>query len=228
MEPAENNKDLDTILKRYHIARQLYHNNSLLGNHCDLFLENHQNIINEISERFGANIFYQNMMEVSNILNCIFPILAQPSTTATDEQCEILQTLCTRFGEAWRKLYDNSKLTPKFHLLEKHVPQQYRKFGFFADFSEEKVEKMHQVIKQGNITYKNIPNWEKGNRLVLNRMHFSLCSDCRKQMGYVFVKTGQKEKEKTKKKKEEKEQVRKSSLGMALQPIVETLSSFLN
>lgn len=225
---APENRELDLILQKRGIVRQKYHNNSLIGNHCDRFLENYQIIINEIQAKFGDKTFYQNLSDVAHVLNCIFPILSRSSTTATDEDCEILDALCHRFGLNWRKLYDNTKLTPKFHLLEKHVPKQFRMYGFLADFNEEQVEKLHQIFKNNNRTYKNIANWEKRTRLVINRLYFSCSFDCRNIITTVIQLTACKKREKTKKKEEEVEQNRTANISWALKPIIETITSYLN
>ena len=78
-----------------------------------------------------------------------------------------MDVLCAKFGLLWREFYRRSgneaiidHLTPKFHLIEKHLPATFRRFRCLRKFSDESIERIHHEWIDYTSIYKNITDWE--------------------------------------------------------------------
>ena len=110
------------------------------------------------------------------VLDGIFYFVFRQGKLATDEECDDLDLLCLYFGQLWRQFFKGNHLTPKFHLLENHVPQQFREFRTLGEFTEESIEREHHRFSELARRFNNIKNYEQKVKQIGGLTHFA--NDC--------------------------------------------------
>ena len=97
--------------------------------------------------------------EMCKVLDGIFFLAFRQATSASEEEKDQMTELCKYFRQLWRAYYKNQHLKVKLHLIECHLPEQFRKYGSLGEFVEDHVERLHHRYKIFNRRLANLTNW---------------------------------------------------------------------
>jgi hypothetical protein len=109
--------------------------------------------------------FFTEISHLLKILDEIFYYIFRQNVQASDDECYQLELLC----KIWRELaefYQNHHLTPKMHLVEKHLAAAFTKFRCLGEFSEETIERCHHIYKIYHRRFCNVTEFNKQHYLI--------------------------------------------------------------
>ena len=127
-------RDLDGVLERMNLKRQVYHKGALVGNDVAkiLHLENIGKIVNcfkplRVNLQNGENKVVSDqriMNKVSTLLTKLLQCfqLYSSSTPLCRHEVAFLAVQCVSFGQWFPINFGNTNLLRKFHVLNFHVP----------------------------------------------------------------------------------------------------------
>ena len=142
----------------------------ILNKIYNLFLEELNAQDKDIDQQ-AMDAFFLGIAEVSVLLNGIFFFAFRQGVQATDEECDNMDSMCRLFGLAWRRLFHNKHLTHKFHLIECHLSEQFRRLRSLGEWTEEPIERVHHHYKVFRSTYLNVREWKAIQELIYRNMN---------------------------------------------------------
>ena len=107
--------ELERILAQYGILRQLYHSQSLIGEHCHRLLYSHEAILNDVAHMFKnkdirrqdlnddlingeIDTYIAKMQDTMAAMDFVFSLLGMASEEATDEDVEDFKLVVRYIG----------------------------------------------------------------------------------------------------------------------------------
>ena len=124
-------------LKILNIDLQVYHGGTMIGNHCDIYLDNYEILTSFIADENRKNFFNNYFNIIKRIIRkCQAKIWLNES-----DICEITQ-FCHQLGEEWPKLYPT--ITTKVDDVVFHLPRFIKEFKTLGFLSEEDTESLHK------------------------------------------------------------------------------------
>lgn len=94
------------------------------------------------SEIEKINLLMQTFQNIASSMRTTIPLNAS--------EIDEFETLCAFFGSTFRESYPNVSIPPKLHLLESHAPSFMRRFGVLGLFSEDGIERLHNINNKFN------------------------------------------------------------------------------
>ena len=109
--------------------------------------------------RSHAQVFYDRHVRVVEHLQVISRHTRKVGML-DDDELDQLQKACAGFGAAFRKAYPKrgGLLTPKGHIVEKHVHYFARKYGTLGVFGEDGLESLHPLDARARVLVRTMPN----------------------------------------------------------------------
>jgi len=174
-------KNIESLLSKNGIDRQVYHANSVQGGHCQAFLQRPE-LWNEIGllmkdvskqrkkptvDSAGIDTYISTMRELSETLNMILQ-MATSNTNKSDKECDQFKDLCILLGQQWRKS-ELKQRPPKLHLVEAHLWQDMQKFRNLSYFDEGGIECLHHWWKVKARLFNPIRLWASQVKAILKR-----------------------------------------------------------
>ena len=129
-EMGEREKQLNTALADMGVARQAYHSNSFIGNHCKKILDNYEQLCRCLTGTENHEKFLK-----------IFSIFSEPRNLLfrkgflTDAEIDFVELKCHEFGEYFSVNFDRN-IIPKMHEYVFNVPRFVRKHRTIGLLSE--------------------------------------------------------------------------------------------
>ena len=145
MGPRE--KKLNTSLANMNVARQAYHSNSFVGNHCKTILNKYE----ELCECILGTENYEHFMEIFKIFTAPRHLLFKKSFL-TDEEVLFVTSKCHEFGKYFSVNFKRN-ITPKMHEYIFTVPRFVKIHRTIGLLSEEEGESLHAAL---NMEFKNL------------------------------------------------------------------------
>ena len=185
----EVQKEFYEILKSYGIRFQKYHGGTLTGDHCHTFGTNAQDILEktmkllkqktddqnlDIAARNALHVRIETLISHVGILCCVFNRICHDmyiTEKISDDSVDIFDKLCKLFGHLWRNC--GLSVTPKLHIIERHLSDYMRKFGRIGILAEDIMER----------TWIQDHKWEEANAFILNWEKRELLSSARSVVG---------------------------------------------
>jgi hypothetical protein len=165
---------IDSILKSHGIDKQNYHGRCLIGRHINSFMDKGELILEELWGKYeqlvlpsGAKANTKRRMELFKVMMLSFSVvmrLASQCTQITPNEKIEFTAMKDLFCEYYRIFYNNEHITPKFHVVEKHLQDYLFRVGNLGILSEECGEKLHHQKNQSCVQYCHLRNEEKKER----------------------------------------------------------------
>lgn len=148
--------ELEVLLKKLfvenHINIQAYWAGTVVGPDARRLLDTHVAILGSLKAKMEqvhgsqiANDFYTRYsscfapLAVVVHLTRVVAMLTEPELTQLDENCAL-------FVASFRTAFPDHKIvTPKLHIIEKHIPYYARRFGTCGVFGEDGLESLHPM-----------------------------------------------------------------------------------
>ena len=123
-------------LKLLNIDLQIYHVGTMIGNHCDIYLDNYESLTIYISDE-NSRLFFNNYFSIIKqiIRKC------QAKHWLSEEDIELVTQLCMELGQQWPKLYKS--ITTKVDDIINHLPRFIKEFKTLGFLSEEDTESLN-------------------------------------------------------------------------------------
>ncbi|XP_057296535.1 uncharacterized protein LOC130625451 [Hydractinia symbiolongicarpus] len=137
-------KQLLQCLDDIKVARQAYHGNVFVGNHCKVVLRNHARLCEVIAD--NADL-HERFLCVFGLFNQIQPLLFC-KRFLTDPEIDALERFCNSFGEAFPKHFPEETITRKLHELVFDVPRFAKMHRTLGLLSEEEGESLHNSVNK--------------------------------------------------------------------------------
>ncbi|KAI8481626.1 hypothetical protein Bbelb_406270 [Branchiostoma belcheri] len=171
-------KQLDEVLKKYNVKRQAYHSQSFIGNHVQAMLKDRPiedlttTIVAIASELVDGYDFplgigprarrvqekYQKLFKLFATCHRLYSH-ARPMTE--EEVCELDEAIKSLMA-FYRETFPTSSITVKMHMLEDHVVDWIRTWGFGLGFhGEQGIEEIHAALNNVGRTTWGIANKTK-------------------------------------------------------------------
>jgi hypothetical protein len=135
-------KHVNSVLEQRGITKQAYHSHSFVGNHCNLYLT--ESTIEDIKEAILHNTYQltddlyiqqiaedvgQTFRTLNHLYARVHHLVGHKKRIGTDE-LQNIQTAIDQYLQFCRaKFAQESRITPKQHLLEYHVVDWVREWG---------------------------------------------------------------------------------------------------
>ena len=136
-------KLLNDKLEDVKVARQAYHGNVFVGNHCKIVLKNYELLCGVVSDKLDMHV---KITKVFGIFSQICPYLFLKSRLLTSDEIATVKELCTQFGQVFPVLFPEVNVTRKIHELVFNVPHFLSRFKTVGMMSEEEGESLHASI----------------------------------------------------------------------------------
>ena len=161
------------ILTSYSIRFQNYHGGTLTGDHCHTFGTNAQDILEktmkllkqktdgqnlDTAARNALHVRIETLISHVGILCCVFNRICHDmyiTEKISDVSVDTFDKLCKLFGHLWRNC--GLSVTPKLHIIERHLSDYMRKFGRIGILAEDIMER----------TWIKDHKWEEANAFIL-------------------------------------------------------------
>jgi hypothetical protein len=177
---------IEDILAGINVVRQAHFGGVLQGNACQSLLVHHTDVLNNIGaamkdpdlrrdvnskEELDAkvDIYIRERIKIMDSLNIIMSLMSRQNTLATDEECDMVDDLCKQFGDLWRNKVERGT-TIKMHLLESHLPLDFRLFRNIGDLLEDPIERFHHIDKVMRRQLAAIPGFEAQSNIAHDRL----------------------------------------------------------
>jgi hypothetical protein len=116
------------------------------GNGASLITQMFQTIVNHFQE--AKNIVPSKKQSVSIVWNNWSEILTSlNSLHITSDEQKQLETKINEFGNAFKKAFGDTQVTPYIHLLVCHIPWQIKRMNTMQVTSQQKFEAFHRTAK---------------------------------------------------------------------------------
>ena len=138
----------------------------MVGPDVRTFLENGEEMlarvrakIEEARGNIEAQAFYDRHVPVIEHLKIISRHTRKVGML-DDDELDQLQKACAGFGAAFRKAYPKrgGLLTPKGHIVEKHIHYFAKKYGTLGVFGEDGMESLHPLDARARVLVRTMPN----------------------------------------------------------------------
>lgn len=175
---------IEDILTLYGIVRQVYHGQSLIGEHCHRLLHWHEIILEKITEVLKdatlrrvdtaddiderIDEYIRHLRDLMGAMDYAFSVSANQDHVATDEECDTFEQVCKFIGSKWRSFLKLS-CPPKLHMLESHMWVHLRRFRNLGVFGEDPVERLHNTDNKYNRLFNNIKTFKRAETAKLSR-----------------------------------------------------------
>ena len=127
----------DQLLKKFNIHEQSQHGGTLIGNHCDILLDNYEIYCQTLPKQEDKDFF----MDYFKVLKFIIRKCSAKRWLSESEIKEV-EHYCHRFGELWPKL--TKTITLKADDIIYHIPKFLKQWKTIGMFSEEDTESLHR------------------------------------------------------------------------------------
>ena len=163
-------RNLDGVLDRMNLKRQVYHKGALVGNDVAKILqpENIGKIVNcfkplRVNLPNGEHKVVsdqKSMNKVSTLLTKLSQCfeLYSPSTPLCRHEVAFLAVRCASFGHWFPKNFPNTNVLRKFHVLTFHVPEKAISKHTVGMEAEHCSESIHPVVNRLDRTYATTQN----------------------------------------------------------------------
>ena len=177
----EKNNDLarevDVVLYKNKVPRNLYYKGSLNGHAARNLLDNSDKINEDMKALFlkikeekdpekcneefkeSMDTFFENMSKLSALTNEIFSMIGSQNRQYNDDEVNEFEMMVTNFQIMWRHL--KLPLTVKFHHIEDHVVPMMKMHRCLGDYGEESIERLHRIINQKHAQFATTRAWEQ-------------------------------------------------------------------
>jgi hypothetical protein len=161
---------VEQVLAKYGVQRQVFHSHSLIGEHCHRLLRDNASILQDITvvmkdttirktdvnEGTDAEIdnLVGDLADLMGALDLVFSFASRQEPPLSDNECDTFSYLCSYIGHLWRRML--TTVPPKLHLLETHMPIQASYFRILGMFTEDPIERMHNIDNKYNRIFNNL------------------------------------------------------------------------
>ena len=174
-------------MKKEAISFKKFHGGTLTGGHCYKFFDQWEvkiepvlnKIFNDAADlkiskgESSADLkdHIQSLLShvtiITYVFNHIYRLMYR-KTALSVEDMKLFGSLCALFGELWRKC--GFPLTPKFHILERHLHDYMVRFHRLGILSEDIMERSWIADHKWDSTYSCVLNWKHKTTLKHRRM----------------------------------------------------------
>ena len=163
-------QSLEKELQRNNIQRQAYHGGAFVGNHINRALQPAgrfaiANVPRKVSQRYGdrlqvdAAVVVERYHKLFSQYSACRQIFSTSSTISESQALQLESNIRTFMTSAMSDVVDRNlgNVTPKLHLLERHVISSVRHFGVGLDLlGEHGGESLHKEFNALLVTFSSV------------------------------------------------------------------------